>query len=139
MAKPAAASQRFQSFDLLATLVAVVRGDGTVLFANSALEDALGTDNTAAIARQNAVRLNASAHSGRVSRCPASIDGTPMTTSARAQNARATVASSQTRRPRPVARSAARPQIRVPAVVTAIITTLVTSVSTVGHASTVSW
>src|SRR3954468_4273931 len=34
---------RFQSFDLLATLVAVVRGDGTVLFANSALEDALGT------------------------------------------------------------------------------------------------
>src|SRR5207249_1621386 len=36
-------SQRFQSFDLLATLVAVVRGDGTVLFANSALEDALGS------------------------------------------------------------------------------------------------
>ncbi|MBX3588182.1 MAG: nitrogen regulation protein NR(II) [Ramlibacter sp.] len=34
---------RFQSFDLLATLVAVVRGDGTVLFANAALEDALGT------------------------------------------------------------------------------------------------
>jgi two-component system nitrogen regulation sensor histidine kinase GlnL len=34
---------RFQSFDLLATLVAVVRGDGIVLFANSALEDALGT------------------------------------------------------------------------------------------------
>ncbi|MBL0395046.1 PAS domain-containing protein [Ramlibacter monticola] len=33
---------RFQCFDLLATLVAVVRGDGTVLFANSALEDALG-------------------------------------------------------------------------------------------------
>ncbi|WP_445322905.1 nitrogen regulation protein NR(II) [Ramlibacter sp. AN1133] len=33
---------RFQAFDLLATLVAVVRGDGTVLFANSALEDALG-------------------------------------------------------------------------------------------------
>jgi two-component system, NtrC family, nitrogen regulation sensor histidine kinase GlnL len=35
--------QRFQSFDLLATLVAVLHGDGTVLFANSALEDALGT------------------------------------------------------------------------------------------------
>jgi len=35
-------SQRFHAFDLLATLVAVVRGDGTVLFANSALEDALG-------------------------------------------------------------------------------------------------
>ncbi len=34
---------RFLSFDLLATLVAVVRSDGTVLFANSALEDALGT------------------------------------------------------------------------------------------------
>jgi two-component system nitrogen regulation sensor histidine kinase GlnL len=38
-----ARTQRFQSLDLLATLVAVVRGDGTVLFANSALEDALGT------------------------------------------------------------------------------------------------
>ena len=36
-------SQRFQSFDLLATLVAVVQSDGAVLFANSALEDALGT------------------------------------------------------------------------------------------------
>lgn len=34
---------RFQSFDLLATLVAMVRGDGTVLFANAALEDALGS------------------------------------------------------------------------------------------------
>ena len=33
---------RFRSFDLLATLVAVVRDDGVVLFANSALEDALG-------------------------------------------------------------------------------------------------
>ena len=30
-------------FDLLATLVAVVHTDGTVLFANSALEDALGS------------------------------------------------------------------------------------------------
>lgn len=41
---PAAASAggRFQSFDLLATLVAVVQGNGTVLFANAALEDALG-------------------------------------------------------------------------------------------------
>jgi len=37
------ASSRFQSFDLLATLVAVVRSDGAVLFANSALEDALGS------------------------------------------------------------------------------------------------
>ncbi len=36
------ASQRFQSFDLLATLVAVVRRNGQVVFANTALEDALG-------------------------------------------------------------------------------------------------
>ena len=43
MTKPAPAPSRFQSFDLLATLVAVVRADGTVLFANAALEDALGT------------------------------------------------------------------------------------------------
>ena len=34
---------RFQAFDLLATLVAVVRTDGCVVFANAALEDALGT------------------------------------------------------------------------------------------------
>ncbi|MEO6624865.1 MAG: nitrogen regulation protein NR(II) [Burkholderiaceae bacterium] len=34
---------QLRSFDLLATLVAVVRVDGTVLYANSALEDALGT------------------------------------------------------------------------------------------------
>lgn len=33
---------RFQSFDLLATLVAVVRTNGIVVFANAALEDALG-------------------------------------------------------------------------------------------------
>jgi two-component system nitrogen regulation sensor histidine kinase GlnL len=33
---------RFHAFDLLATLVAVVRIDGTVVFANAALEDALG-------------------------------------------------------------------------------------------------
>ncbi len=32
----------FLAFDLLATLVAVVRGDGQVLFANAALEDAMG-------------------------------------------------------------------------------------------------
>jgi two-component system nitrogen regulation sensor histidine kinase GlnL len=37
------ATAHLRSFDLLATLVAVVRSDGTVLFANSALEDALGT------------------------------------------------------------------------------------------------
>jgi len=37
------AQGRFQPFDLLATLVAVVSGDGHVLFANAALEDALGS------------------------------------------------------------------------------------------------
>ena len=42
-AKAASAAARFHSFDLLATLVAVVHSDGTVLFANSALEDALGS------------------------------------------------------------------------------------------------
>ena len=36
------AAQRFQSLDLLATLVAVVSSSGTVLYANAALEDALG-------------------------------------------------------------------------------------------------
>ncbi len=43
MTKPAPPSPRFQSLDLLVTLVAVVDGDGSVLFANSALEDALGS------------------------------------------------------------------------------------------------
>jgi two-component system nitrogen regulation sensor histidine kinase GlnL len=38
---------RFQSLDLLATLVAVVRGDGSVLFANAALEDAMGMSRRA--------------------------------------------------------------------------------------------
>lgn len=41
--KKSSLHNRFQSFDLLATLVAVVHGDGAVLFANSALEDAMGT------------------------------------------------------------------------------------------------
>jgi two-component system, NtrC family, nitrogen regulation sensor histidine kinase GlnL len=41
--KPALSPARFQPFDLLATLVAVVHGDGSVVFANAALEDALGT------------------------------------------------------------------------------------------------
>ncbi len=36
------ATLRFQAFDLLATLVAVVRTNGCVVFANAALEDALG-------------------------------------------------------------------------------------------------
>ncbi len=42
MIRPAPPSVRFQALDLLATLVAVVTVDGSVLFANSALEDALG-------------------------------------------------------------------------------------------------
>jgi two-component system, NtrC family, nitrogen regulation sensor histidine kinase GlnL len=41
--KPAAPHAWFSPLDLLATLVAVVRSDGTVLYANAALEDALGT------------------------------------------------------------------------------------------------
>nr|WP_066703207.1 nitrogen regulation protein NR(II) [Curvibacter delicatus] len=41
--KSTSSSSRFQTFDLLATLVAVVHSDGAVLFANAALEDALGT------------------------------------------------------------------------------------------------
>jgi len=36
------ATLRFHAFDLLATLVAVVRADGRVVFINAALEDALG-------------------------------------------------------------------------------------------------
>ena len=43
MTPPDASPSRFLAFDLLATLVAVVRGDGQVVFANSALEDALGS------------------------------------------------------------------------------------------------
>ena len=43
MTQPAPSFSRFQSLDLLATLVAVVAGDSAVLFANSALEDALGS------------------------------------------------------------------------------------------------
>jgi two-component system nitrogen regulation sensor histidine kinase GlnL len=34
--------QRFEAFDLLATLVAVVRSDASVVFCNAALEDAMG-------------------------------------------------------------------------------------------------
>ena len=37
-----ASAGRFQAFDLLATLVAVVRSNGTLMFANAVLEDALG-------------------------------------------------------------------------------------------------
>ena len=40
---PASGTIRFQAFDLLATLIAVVRTNGCVVFANAALEDALGT------------------------------------------------------------------------------------------------
>ncbi len=41
-AQPTPRSERFLSFELLATLVAVVTLEGRVLFANTALEDALG-------------------------------------------------------------------------------------------------
>jgi two-component system nitrogen regulation sensor histidine kinase GlnL len=44
---PAPSNGRFQTLDLLATLVAVVAADGSVLFANSALEDALGISRRA--------------------------------------------------------------------------------------------
>ena len=40
-------STRFQSFDLLASLVAVVQADAKVVFSNSALEDALGISRRA--------------------------------------------------------------------------------------------
>ena len=40
---------RFQTFDLLATLVAVVHSNGAVLFANAALEDALGISRRAIV------------------------------------------------------------------------------------------
>ena len=40
---PDPVSERFSSFDLLATLVAVVLVDARILFSNAALEDALGT------------------------------------------------------------------------------------------------
>ena len=41
--KAVAPARRFQAFDLLATLIVVLKSDGSVLFANAALEDALGT------------------------------------------------------------------------------------------------
>jgi len=41
--RSAAVPGRFQSLDMLATLVAVLDADGHVLYANAALEDALGT------------------------------------------------------------------------------------------------
>lgn len=47
LTKPSAHLARFQALDLLATLVAVVHGDGQVLFANAALEDALGSSRRA--------------------------------------------------------------------------------------------
>jgi two-component system nitrogen regulation sensor histidine kinase GlnL len=45
--RPGAAAARFHSLDLLATLVAVVTDGAQVLFANSALEDALGISRRA--------------------------------------------------------------------------------------------
>jgi two-component system nitrogen regulation sensor histidine kinase GlnL len=43
------ATSRFQPFDLLATLVAVVTPDATVVFSNSALEDAVGISRRAIV------------------------------------------------------------------------------------------
>ena len=48
-ASVAASAERFQSFDLLATLVAVVHSNGAVLFANAALEDARGLSRRAIV------------------------------------------------------------------------------------------
>ncbi len=44
---PAGPLPQFQPFDMLATLIAVVRSDGVVCFANAALEDALGISRKA--------------------------------------------------------------------------------------------
>ena len=43
------AASRFQPFDLLASLVAVVRPDASVIFSNAALEDALGISRRAIV------------------------------------------------------------------------------------------
>ena len=48
-ATAASTAVRFQTFDLLATLVAVVHSNGSVLFANAALEDALGISRRAIV------------------------------------------------------------------------------------------
>ncbi len=45
----ASQADRFQSFDLLATLVAVLRSNGEVLFVNAALEDARGLSRRAIV------------------------------------------------------------------------------------------
>ena len=47
--KVAQAAAGFQSFDLLSTLIAVVRCSGVVCFANAALEDALGLSRRAIV------------------------------------------------------------------------------------------
>ncbi|MFZ2736973.1 MAG: nitrogen regulation protein NR(II) [Burkholderiaceae bacterium] len=49
MTRSAPATLRFQSFDLLATLIAVVNSRGLVLAANAALEDALGISRRAIV------------------------------------------------------------------------------------------
>jgi two-component system nitrogen regulation sensor histidine kinase GlnL len=51
-ARAALAAVHFQSFDLLATLVAVVQGQGAVLFANAALEDAMGISRRSIVGSQ---------------------------------------------------------------------------------------
>ncbi|MBL0253248.1 MAG: PAS domain-containing sensor histidine kinase [Polaromonas sp.] len=51
-------SNRFQSFDLLATLVAVVHRSGEVIFANAQLEDALGSSRRTLVGAPFANFLN---------------------------------------------------------------------------------
>ena len=43
---------RFQAFDLLASLIAVVRADTLVVFTNAALEDSLGISRRAIVGSQ---------------------------------------------------------------------------------------
>jgi len=57
LGKTASTHKRFQAFDLLATLIAVVKSDGAVTFANSALEDALGTSRRTLVGSQFAACL----------------------------------------------------------------------------------
>ena len=52
MALTSTGTARFQSFDLLATLVAEVHSNGAVLFANAALEDALGISRRSIVGSQ---------------------------------------------------------------------------------------
>ena len=59
---PALPPQRFQSFDLLATLVAVVHSQGHVVFANAALEDALGISRRAIVGSRFSLNFTEPSH-----------------------------------------------------------------------------